>query len=131
MRTVLTFEAPAVARIVGVTATAPSLRPPYGLGEDLTEPCLYLIRDDGVYLGAHTETPIAEGETPRSLGWCVWAREADPARLDRDEVYEFGRRIFDGSDGIEALPLRMFTDALAAGRKYIRVTLTPKTVEVA
>ena len=82
--------------------------------EPLAPPCLWLVKDEGIYLmspGIHPDA--GSGDRPARAP-VAYASGFDPTRDDRMAVWERARLAVGGDDFAEAVPLEWVDAALAA-----------------
>ena len=104
MHTVLTFDYVAVKAAYENAVNASSWRASYG-DPDVTEPGLWFVKDEGIYLMSNA-SPFEENKTP-----VVYADTFHP-KVDQD-VWERSREAVGGDDFSETLSASMIAEVLA------------------
>ena len=82
--------------------------------ERLAPPCLWLVKDEGIYLMSPGIHPDAEPQQRPARAPVAYASGFDPTRDDRMAVWDRARDAVGGDDFAEAVPLEWVDAALAA-----------------
>ena len=82
--------------------------------ERLAPPCLWLVKDEGIYLMSPGIHPDAETEERPARPPVAYASGFDPTRDDRMAVWDRARDAVGGDDFAEAVPLEWVDVALSA-----------------
>lgn len=102
MSAILSFDKASVQHLIDLTLANPSTQPPYRFGDPLEEPCLFLVKDHGIYLLPHYEGHFGAFEQEE----IVYAQGYNP-NTDGD-VWDKCRAAAGGDDFAEALPCADF-----------------------
>lgn len=96
--------------------------------ERLAPPCLWLVKDEGIYLmspGIHPE-PASDDRPERAP--VAYASGFDPTRDDRMAVWDRARDAVGGDDFAEAVPLEWVDAALAARSPEFALAFGPDAI---
>ena len=96
--------------------------------ERLAPPCLWLVKDEGIYLmspGIHPKTE--SGDRPARAP-VAYASGFDPTRDDRMAVWDRARDAVGGDDFAEAVPLEWVDTALAARSPQFPLEFGPDAI---
>ena len=99
--------------------------------ERLAPPCLWLVKDEGIYLmspGVHL-APASDSRPTRPP--VSYARGFDPNRDDRMDVWHRAADAVGGDDFAEDVPLDWVEAALAAGAPEFALEVTPDSIGLA
>ena len=91
-------------------------------------PCLWLVKDEGIYLlspGFHPDAE-ADGRTPRPP--VAYASGFDPTRDDRMAVWDRARDAVGGDDFADAVPVEWVDVALSAGSPEFVLEFGPDAI---
>ena len=97
------------------------------IDHDKIPPCLWLVKDDGVYLMSNG-TPGLPGAGSRP-NLVVYAKEADPIH-DPDGSYDNARRIAGGDDFVEAIEIDVFASAIEQGAEAILFDISDDSMSI-
>ena len=95
--------------------------------ERLAPPCLWLVKDEGIYLmspGIHPDAERAE----RTRAPVSYASGFDPTRDDRMAVWDRARDAVGGDDFAEDIPLEWVDAALAARSPRFALSFGPDQI---
>ena len=93
----------------------------------LAPPCLWLVKDEGVYLMSPGIDPDAE-RTERTRAPVAYASGFDPTRDDRLAVWDRARDGVGGDDFAEDIPLEWVDAALAARSPQFTLSFGPDEI---
>lgn len=120
----LTFKTAEVRPLLDHAKAASEHRPTYG--QDPI-PSLLLVGDQGVYLMSSGIPMLAKEKGEGSQ--VAYAEGTDPNGGD-DDWYDNKRALYGGDDGVDAIPLHMFEQAMARDKETFTVTLTARSIRV-
>ena len=95
--------------------------------ERLAPPCLWLVKDEGIYLMSPGIHPDAE-RTGRTRPPVSYASGFDPTRDDRMAVWDRARDAVGGDDFSEEIPIDWIDSALAARAPEFVLEFRPDTI---
>ncbi len=93
----------------------------------LAPPCLWLVKDEGIYLMSPGIDPDAE-RTERTRAPVSYASGFDPTRNDRMAVWDRARDAVGGDDFAEDVPLEWVDAALAARSPQFVLSFGPDEI---
>ena len=98
-------------------------------GEDrLAPPCLWLVKDEGIYLMSPGIHPGPEPGDRSTRAPVAYASGFDPTRDDRMAVWDRARAAVGGDDFAEAVPLEWVDAALAARAPEFALEFGPDAI---
>ena len=122
----LTFKTAEVRPLFDHAKAASEHRPTYG--QDPI-PSLHLVGDQGVYLMS-SGIPMLAKEKDKGEGSQVAYAEGTDPNDGGFEWYENKRALYGGDDGVDAVPLHMFEQAMARDSETFTITLTARSIRV-
>ena len=96
--------------------------------ERLAPPCLWLVKDEGIYLMSPGIHPDAETEERPARPPVAYASGFDPTRDDRMAVWDRARDAVGGDDFAEAVPLEWVDAALGARSPEFALEFGPESI---
>ncbi|MYE02253.1 MAG: DUF3085 domain-containing protein [Alphaproteobacteria bacterium] len=95
--------------------------------ERLAPPCLWLVKDEGIYLMSPGIHPEPHGDRSARAP-VAYASGFDPTRDDRMAVWDRARDAVGGDDFAEAVPLEWVDAALAARSPEFALEFVPDSI---
>ncbi len=132
MGTIIQFEAAALLRCVDHTLAATKWRPSWGV--PTTEPTLWLVGDQGVYLMSAADPGdflTKETEPGKARLHVAYAKGIDPTVDDFNDWWDTKRAVFGGDDFVEQFGLgfvRQVKADITAGAKTIRLKVNKRSI---
>ena len=96
--------------------------------ERLAPPCLWLVKDEGVYLMSPGLDPDPQPVDPPRRPPVAYADGFDPTRDDRMAVWDRAREAVGGDDFAEDIPIEWVDAALAARSPQFVLEFRPDTI---